>query len=50
LPSTSASIVLFAGINLLVVYVQNWQLATVILLSVLAIIVLIVNIRDARRG
>jgi len=43
-------IVLFAVINLLVVYVQNWQLATVLLLSVLAIIVLIVNIRDARRG
>ena len=36
-------------INLLVLYFEYWQWATAVLLTALAVIVLIVNIRDARR-
>ena len=43
-------VIVFAIANLLIAYVQNWQFATMCLFVALAIIVLVVNIRDARRG
>jgi hypothetical protein len=40
---------LFLALNLLVAFLQNWQFVTSVVLVVLALIVFIVNIRDARR-
>ena len=43
-------VIFFAVVNIVVAYLGNWQFATMCLLSLLAIVVLVVNIRDARRG
>ena len=40
---------LFAALNLLVAFVNNWQFVSAAVLVVLAVIVFIVNVRDARR-
>jgi hypothetical protein len=43
-------LIVFAVANLVVAYLQNWQFVTMCVFAALAVIVLIVNIRDARRG
>jgi hypothetical protein len=43
-------LLLFAVANLAVAYLQNWQFVTMCVFAALAVIVLVVNIRDARRG
>ena len=43
-------LIVFAVANLVVAYLQNWQFVTLCVFAALAVIVLIVNIRDARRG
>lgn len=43
-------LIVFAVANLVIEYLQNWQFVTMCVFAALAVIVLIVNIRDARRG
>lgn len=43
-------LIVFAIANLVVAYLNNWQFVTMCVFAGLAVIVLIVNIRDARRG
>jgi hypothetical protein len=43
-------LIVFAVANLVVAYLQNWQFVTMCVFAALAVIVLVVNIRDARRG
>lgn len=43
-------LIVFAIANLVVAYLGNWQFVTMCVFAALAVIVLIVNIRDARRG
>jgi hypothetical protein len=43
-------LIVFAVANLVVAYLENWQFVTMCVFAGLAVIVLIVNIRDARRG
>lgn len=37
-------------VNTFELYLDNWQVATAALLGVLAVIVLVVNVRDIRKG
>jgi hypothetical protein len=43
-------LLVLAVANLVIAYLQNWQFVTMWVFAALAVIVLIVNIRDARRG
>jgi hypothetical protein len=43
-------LIVFAVANLVVAYLENWQFVTMCVFAGLAVIVLVVNIRDARRG
>jgi len=43
-------LILFAIANLVVAFFQNWQVVMASVFAALAVIVLVVNIRDARRG
>ncbi len=43
-------LLIFVIANLVVAFLQNWQLVMAWLLAILAVVVLIVNIRDVRRG
>jgi hypothetical protein len=44
------AVVLIVLINLLIEFYNNWQYVSAVILAVAAVIVLVVNIRDARRG
>jgi hypothetical protein len=44
------ALLLVVAINVTIMFFGNWQWLTAIVLAVLALIVLVVNIRDARRG
>jgi hypothetical protein len=43
-------LIVFGVANLVVAYLENWQFVTMCVFAALAVIVLVVNIRDARRG
>jgi hypothetical protein len=44
------AVVLIVLINLLIEFYNNWQYVSAVILAVAAVVVLVVNIRDARRG